>query len=106
MFIGIPTFGTDHGKSGIGSYLRELLVRFDALKEDSGYTFELIGPKEDADYYLKGLTHIGWYAVEDADRNPIHNFFWNQVKLPSLVRQRNYDLVFFSLPQTGASVVD
>ena len=95
MFIGIPTFGTDHGKSGIGSYLRELLVRFDALTEDSGYTFELVGPKEDADYYLKGLTHIGWYAVEDADRNPIHNFFWNQVKLPPLVHQRGYDLVFF-----------
>lgn len=95
MHIGIPTFGTDHGRSGIGSYLRELLLHFDALAQDNEYSFELIGPKEDADFYCKGLSNIQWFAVEDADRSPIHNFFWNQTKLPSIVKRRNYDLVFF-----------
>lgn len=95
MYIGIPTFGTDHGKSGIGSYLRELLIRFDALAEQEGFTFELIGPQEDEAFYRKGLSHIGWLGVEDADKSPIHNFFWNQTHFPSLVKKRGYDLVFF-----------
>ncbi len=95
MHIGIPTFGTDHGKSGIGSYLRELLIQFDSLPLQNAYTFELIGPKEDADFYLKGLSHIQWFGIEDADRSPIHNFFWNQTRFPAIVKQRGYDLVFF-----------
>lgn len=95
MYIGIPTFGTDHGKSGIGSYLRELLLHLDTVAEDKTYTFELIGPKEDADFYRKGLTNIQWLAVEGADRSPIHNFFWNQTKLPKIVKSRGYDLIFF-----------
>lgn len=95
MYIGIPTFGTDHGKSGIGSYLRELLIRFDALAEQEGFTFELIGPKEDEAFFRKGLSHILWFGVEDADKSPIHNFFWNQTSFPSLVRKRGYDLIFF-----------
>lgn len=95
MHIGIPTFGTDHGKSGIGSYLRELLLHFDVLAGNHEDSFELIGPKEDADFYLKELSHIQWLAIEDADRSPIHNFFWNQTALPSIVKQQGYDLVFF-----------
>ncbi|MGE0075162.1 MAG: glycosyltransferase family 4 protein [Sphaerochaetaceae bacterium] len=93
--IGIPSFGTDHGRSGIGSYLRELLIRFDDPDLANEFYFELIGPQEDALVYLQGLARIGWHAVEGADSSPIHNFFWNQLKLPALCRQQGYDLLFF-----------
>lgn len=95
MHIGIPTFGTDHGKSGIGSYLRELLVQFNAIAAHGEFSFELIGPREDASVYLDGLSLLGWYDVEGADTSPIHNFFWNQLQFPKIVKDRGYDLVFF-----------
>ena len=52
--IGCPSFGTDCGRSGIGSYFRELLDRFDDDTLANEFTFELIGSQADRDYYLKG----------------------------------------------------
>ena len=79
MRIGCPSFGTDCGRSGIGSYFRELLDRFDESPYAENYSFELIGPKKDRDYYLEGKKNISWYQVEDADNSPMQNFFWNQL---------------------------
>lgn len=95
IHIGIPTFGTDHGKSGIGSYLRELLVQFNSIAPHGEFHFELIGPQEDTSVYLAGLSSIDWYEVEGADSSPIYNFFWNQLQFPKIVKDRGYDLVFF-----------
>ncbi len=92
--VGCPSFGTDCGRSGIGSYFRELLDRFDddALRDE--FSFELIGPAEDRDYYLKGKKNILYYQVEGADNSPMQNFFWNQFSLPKICRERGYDLLF------------
>ncbi len=89
--VGITSFGTDGGKSGIGSYMYELIQRFDKLSE---FSFELIGPQSDADYYLKGTKNIKFYQVEGADGSPIKNYFWNQRKLPGICKERGYDLLF------------
>jgi hypothetical protein len=55
--IGCLRFGTDCGRSGIGSYLRELIDRFDDDDVNNEFSFELIGSKDDRDYYLKGKKH-------------------------------------------------
>lgn len=89
--VGVPSFGTDGGRSGIGSYLFELMSRFDAHQE---FSFELIGPQSDADWYLDGTKHIDFYQVEGADPSPIKNYFWNQRELPRICRERKYDLLF------------
>jgi len=92
--IGCPSFGTDCGRSGIGSYFRELLDRFDddSLKEE--FSFELIGPLEDKEYYLKGKKNIQFFQVEGADNSPMQNFLWNQFSLPKICKERGYDLLF------------
>ena len=92
--IGIPSFGTDCGRSGIGSYMSELLDRFDSDEHTKEFSFELIGPQGDRDYYLKGKKNILWHQVEGVDGSPMQNFFWNQFSLPKLCRQRGYDLLF------------
>lgn len=94
MRIGCPSFGTDCGRSGIGSYFRELLDRFEESPYAENYSFELIGPKKDRDYYLEGKKNISWYQVEDVDNSPMQNFFWNQFKLPRICKERGYDLLF------------
>lgn len=92
--VGCPSFGTDSGRSGIGSYMQELINRFDddALCEE--FTFELIGPEKDRDAYLSATRHIDWYQVEGADKSPIHNYIWNQFSLPRICRERKYDVLF------------
>ena len=92
--IGCPSFGTDCGRSGIGSYLRELLNRFDSDDVSKEFSFELIGSKEDSDYYLKGKKNILWHQVEGVDNSPLQNFFWNQFSLPKICKRRGYDLLF------------
>ena len=92
--IGIPSFGTDRGRSGIGSYMQELIDRFDRDELKGEFSFELIGPQEDKEQYLGKTQNIGWYQVEGADSSPIHNFFWNQFRLPGICRKRGYDLLF------------
>ncbi len=92
--IGCPSFGTDSGRSGIGSYLRELLDRFDDDGLAKEFSFELIGPQVDKDYYLKGKKNILWHQVENVDNSPLQNFFWNQFSLPKLCKKRGYDLLF------------
>jgi glycosyltransferase involved in cell wall biosynthesis len=92
--IGCPSFGTDCGRSGIGSYFRELLDRFDDDTLANEFTFELIGSQADRDYYLKGKKNILWHQVEGVDNSPMQNFFWNQFSLPKLCKERGYDLLF------------
>lgn len=92
--IGCPSFGTDSGRSGIGSYMSELLNRFDSDALTEEFQFELIGPEKDRDYYLKDTKNILWHQVEGVDGSPIQNFFWNQFSLPKLCRERGYDLLF------------
>lgn len=92
--IGCSSFGTDCGRSGIGSYLRELLDRFDSDDLAKEFSFELIGPQVDRDYYLKGKKNILWHQVEGVDGSPLQNFFWNQRSLPKLCKERGYDLLF------------
>ncbi|MDY0287622.1 MAG: glycosyltransferase family 1 protein [Sphaerochaeta sp.] len=92
--IGCPSFGTDCGRSGIGSYMSELINRFDSDALSEEFSFELIGPQADRDYYLKDTKHILWHQVEGADGSPIRNFFWNQSALPKLCKERGYDLLF------------
>lgn len=90
--IGCPSFGTDSGRSGIGSYFIELLKRFDQAGPE--YVFELIGPQKDADIYLKDTKNIQFFQIEGADSSPIQNFFWNQRELPGICKDRGYDLLF------------
>ncbi|MBI9093383.1 MAG: glycosyltransferase family 4 protein [Sphaerochaeta sp.] len=92
--IGCPSFGTDCGRSGIGSYLRELLDRFDDDALAKEFSFELIGPEVDRNHYLKGKKNILWHQVEGVDGSPLQNFFWNQFSLPKLCKERGYDLLF------------
>lgn len=92
--VGCPSFGTDSGRSGIGSYMQELINRFDDEKLCDEFSFELIGPEKDRDAYLSSTRHISWYQVEGADRSPIHNYIWNQFSLPKICRERGYDLLF------------
>ncbi len=95
--IGCPSFGTDCGRSGIGSYLRELLDRFDSDDVSKEFSFELIGSKEDSDYYLKGKKNILWHQVEGVDNSPLQNFFWNQFSLPKICKKEG--MIFYSCLQ-------
>ena len=58
MNVGIDTFGLDHGKSGLGAYLINLVNH---LPENSEFEFELFGHEEDRFVYTskKAFKFIG-----------------------------------------------
>lgn len=89
--IGFTSFGTDHGKSGIGSYLLKLIPFFDASTE---FEFEMIGPPEDADVYLKNTQNISFFPISEKWDPPIKSYVWHQYLLPKLCRKRRYDMLF------------
>jgi len=89
--ISITSFGTDHGKSGIGSYLKNLLPWFDKSHE---FSFTLIGPPQDAAIYLKDTKHIEFVPVSDRWDPAVPSYFWHQYRLPGLCRRLSCDLLF------------
>ena len=74
--------------------MRELLNRLDQEPWCERFSFELIGPKKDRDYYLEGKKHITWLPAEGVDGSPMRNFVWNQLTLPGICRKQGYDLLF------------
>ncbi len=74
--------------------MRELLNRFDQEPWCDRFSFELIGPSKDRDYYLTGKKHMTWLPAEGVDGSPLRNFLWNQLTLPGICRKQGYDLLF------------
>ncbi len=92
MRIGIPTFGADNGKSGIGEYLRALLNEW--RSHPTGHEFVLIGPEEDKDVFFTAAPGWTWQSVADSWASTVKNLVWHQTHLPPLVRQLNIDVLF------------
>lgn len=93
MRIGIPTFGCDGGRSGIGRYLICLLREFAALQ--NGDCCEVLMCAEDREAFVPGeagrLSSL--YFGNDLG-HPLVNLAWHQVGLPRWCRRRGYDALF------------
>ena len=99
MKIGIDTFGCEHGRSGIGTYLMSLCAHLpdeiplaDA-KGDSHARFELFGPEIDRYTYSteKGIGYAG-VSIPDAE---IHERLWHLFKAQSFIKKSRYDCLVF-----------
>lgn len=88
--IGISTFGADRGRSGIGSYVANLLEAFGQMP---GFPrADLIGCPEDLDAFR----HPSFppQRVPEAWGHPFANVGWHQLALPRLCDRLEYDLLF------------
>lgn len=90
MKIAIDTFGCQHAKSGLGSYVLNLVANLPLDGEDS---FELFGSEVDR-YIYSGDLDIPFTSVaipDDAESEKI----WHTAKLKKTIRKQKYDVVIY-----------
>lgn len=91
MKIGIDTFGLEHGKSGLGSYLLSLL---ECLPDIEGGQLELFGPG--ADRYTYSSNREFTYKEINVKDDPATERKWHVKKVDKFCRKNNYDVVFYT----------
>jgi glycosyltransferase involved in cell wall biosynthesis len=104
MKIGIDTFGCEHGRSGIGTYLMSLCAHLpdeiplgDAAqggeRSNPRARFELFGPEIDRYTYTteKGIGYAGISIPDTLTRERL----WHLFKAQSFIKKNRYDCVFF-----------
>ena len=92
MKIGITAYGCDSGRSGISRYLKSLLKRLPKIAGDT--EFELIGSPEDCDIFLEPDSTVSRFSQQNVSEGIFGNVLWHWNKLPKLVEERGYDLLF------------
>ncbi|ULQ59721.1 glycosyltransferase family 4 protein [Brucepastera parasyntrophica] len=90
MKIGINTFGCDHGRSGIGSYILSLVRNLPA----SDFQVDLFGPELDRYTYSSGLESVTYTGLSVSD-SLFAEHLWHFFRYPSFVKKQKYDAVLF-----------
>lgn len=92
MRIGIPCFGGDGGRSGIGRYIIHLLRQLATVPED--FEFDVLVHASERMVYLPGAGAFHAIPVSESFRSPILNVAWHQAGLPRTGRRRGWDVLF------------
>jgi glycosyltransferase involved in cell wall biosynthesis len=90
MKIGIDTFASDGGKSGVGAYLTQIMKRI----PPSGALYELFGWEYDKfaySEYVPNFEFISRCSVTGKSANAL----WHLYKYPDFVKSRSYNACFF-----------
>jgi glycosyltransferase involved in cell wall biosynthesis len=90
MKIGIDTFACEGGKSGVGSYLTQLLKRI----PPSGALFELFGWEFDRFTYSDAAPNLE-FVSQCSVSGKTANSLWHMFKYQNFARSRSYELCFF-----------
>lgn len=91
MKIGIDTFGCEHGRSGLGSYLLSLTAH---LPDEMGVEYELFGAAIDRYTYSseKEIPYVSFPVMDSKSAQRIWHVLWaNRISL-----KRKYDVVLYT----------
>jgi len=90
MKIGIDTFASDGGRSGIGVYLMQILRRI----SPSGENFELFGWDFDRYAYVETARNCE-YVSRCRFNGRTANAIWHLLRYPEFAKARDYQVCFF-----------
>lgn len=90
--VGVSTYGADAGRSGIGSYLSEILRCW----EQQGHTrrIELLVDAREQDYWASVAPGARLLPQAPVFRKNLAGVFWHLALLPLLARRRGYRRLF------------
>lgn len=94
MKIGIDTFGCDHARSGLGTYLLSFVAN---LSKIEGIEIELFGPELDRFTYNSGKD-IPFESVSIGNSLSAERL-WHFTNSGKFVASRKYDVVFYEAPE-------
>lgn len=91
MKIGIDTFGCEHGRSGLGSYLLSMAAH---LPEVAGVEYELFGASIDRYTYSseKEIPYVSYAVMDSAGAQRIWHILWSN----KTALKRKYDAVLYT----------
>lgn len=90
MKIGINTFGCDHGRSGIGSYILSLVHNM----PKTVHKIHLFGPELDKYTYTSGVAGITYTGIP-INGSAFSEKTWFAFSFNKFVRKQQYDVVLF-----------
>ncbi|WP_187426462.1 glycosyltransferase family 4 protein [Treponema phagedenis] len=90
MNIGINTFGCDHSRSGVGSYILSLVKNL----PKSPYSIDLFGPELDKYTYTSGIDTATYTGIAIADNERAEKL-WHSFSCNKFIQKQKYDLVVY-----------
>lgn len=91
MKVGIDTFGCDHGRSGIGSYLLSLVK---SLTPSADVKYDLFGPEIDR-YTYTSDKEINYTSANVPDSLSAERL-WHILNANKFCKKNNYDIVIYT----------
>lgn len=89
MKIGINSFGCNHGRSGIGSYILSIVQNLPKTEDE----IELFGHELDR-YTYTSNTQVSFTGISIADTDTAEKF-WHFKNLNGFIKKQKYELVLF-----------
>ena len=93
MKIGIDTFGSDHARSGIGTYLLSFASNLPDNSNDESLSFEFFGAEIDHYTYTSGKD-IPFKSVQIADSLQSQRL-WHFTNVNKFAQEQKYDVVLY-----------
>ncbi|OJF76253.1 MAG: glycosyl transferase family 1 [Treponema sp. CETP13] len=87
MKLGIDIIGSDHGRSGIGSYVQALVKN---LPDDASISYELFGAEVDRYTFKSNNEHIRYKGLSLPD-SISGDRLWHMFRMKKFIQNNNYD---------------
>ena len=97
MKIGIDVFCSDHGRSGIGSYIHSFVKNLYLIKDNEKYSnidFEMFGSELDRFTFDSGALQIDYKGINISDTISAERA-WHIFKLNKFAKKNKYDYVLY-----------
>lgn len=91
MRIGFSNFVLQGARSGVATYILNLLQGLQQVDQENDY--DIITPECDIPLLPRTSSHLMPYSVPSFFRGPIRSILWHQSYLPRLAKARDYDLI-------------
>ena len=96
--IGFDLCGTDAGKSGLSSVIRNFLPQF--VVQAPHHEFHLVGLREDFDAYVAGIyedtANVHFHEVPGNYGSPSKNIYWHLQHLPKLAQSLRLEAFYIT----------
>ncbi len=96
--IGFDLCGTDAGKSGISTEIRNFLAQF--VQQAPQHEYHLVGLDEDREAYVQGVyeetPNVHFHEVPGKYGSPSKNIYWHMRHLPKLAQSLQLDAFYIT----------
>lgn len=95
MKIAFSLSGTDAGRSGIGTYVKEMVPRLARVLANEGHSLTAFGSHSEIDAYGENLGMIQTHAISDLVETPALSALWHSMWFDKTARSAGADVILW-----------